>query len=92
MPNTTTDRRISRRFTTLAVLLLTSFAETHGQSKTLPSNTRFFVPAPPDGAVQQVEGLLVQGQLKNAVLIVVMETVPQAVWLTGGTASQISAP
>jgi len=91
MHNTTTDRRIPRRFATIAVLLLTSIAGAHGQSKTLPANTRFFVPAPPDGAVQQAENLFQQGQLKNALLIAVMETVPQAVWLTGGTPSQVSA-
>ncbi|HEY3989207.1 MAG TPA: glycoside hydrolase family 6 protein, partial [Acidobacteriaceae bacterium] len=52
---------------------------------------RFFVPVPPQGAVQQVESLLRQRQLKNALLITAMETVPQAVWLTSGTPSQISA-
>jgi endoglucanase len=79
------------RFVTVTVLLLISFAIAHGQSKTLPPNTRFFVPVPPQGAVQQVESLLRQRQLKNALLITAMETVPQAVWLTSGTASQISA-
>ena len=91
MHNPTTDRRIPRTFATVAVLLLTSITGAHGQSKTLPPNTRFFVPAPPNGAVQQVESLLKKGQLKNALLITVMETVPQAVWLTGGTPSQVSA-
>ena len=46
---------------------------------------------PPNGAVQQVESLLRQRQLKNALLITAMETVPQAVWLTSGTPSQVSA-
>jgi endoglucanase len=79
------------RFVTVTVLLLISFAIAHGQSKTLPANARFFVPVPPQGAVQQVESLLRQRQLKNALLITAMETVPQAVWLTSGTPSQISA-
>ncbi|HEY2001263.1 MAG TPA: glycoside hydrolase family 6 protein, partial [Acidobacteriaceae bacterium] len=78
-------------FVTVTVLLLISFAIAHGQSKTLPANARFFVPVPPQGAVQQVESLLRQRQLKNALLITAMETVPQAVWLTSGTPSQITA-
>src|ERR1035438_2021748 len=91
MHNTATERRIPRRFATAAALFLISIAGAHGQSKTLPANTRFFVPAPPNGAVQQVESLLKQGQLRNALLIAVMETVQQAVWLTGGTPSQVNA-
>ena len=79
------------RFASGAALLLISFAAVHGQSKTLPANTRFFIPKPPSGAVQQVESLLKQGQLKNALLITAMETVPQAVWLTSGTPSEVSA-
>jgi endoglucanase len=63
----------------------------YGQSKTLSADTRFFVPVPPNGAVQQVESELQQRQLKNALLITAMETVPQAVWLTSGTPSQVSA-
>lgn len=94
MHNTTTEPRIPRRFATLAALfliLIISIVAAHGQSKTLAANTRFFVPPPPNGAVQQVESLLKQHQLKNALLIAVMETVPQAVWLAGGTPAQVSA-
>jgi endoglucanase len=89
--NLTINRRTPRRFALGAALLLISIAAAHGQSKTLPANTRFFIPAPPSGAVQQVESLVQQGQLKDALLITVMETVPQAVWLTSGTPSQVSA-
>ncbi len=35
--------------------------------------------------------LLQQGQRKNALLIVAMETVRRAVWLTGGTPSQVGS-
>ncbi|HZD45580.1 MAG TPA: glycoside hydrolase family 6 protein, partial [Acidobacteriaceae bacterium] len=91
MRNPSIGPRTVHRFVTVTVLLLISFAIAHGQSKTLPPNTRFFVPVPPSGAVQQVESLLRQRQLKNALLITAMETVPQAVWLTSGTPSQISA-
>jgi endoglucanase len=94
-PNTSSnrwiDRRILRRFAITAAVLLISFAGAHGQSKTLSPNTRFFVPKAPSGAVQQVESLLKQHQLKNALLISAMETVPQAVWLTSGTPSEVSA-
>jgi endoglucanase len=79
-----------RRFVSGATLLLISFAQAHAQSKTLPANARFFIPQPPSGAVQQAESLLKQGKLKDALLIVAMETVPQAVWLTGGTPSEVS--
>jgi endoglucanase len=88
---TTIAWRPLRSFATGAALLLISFAGAYGQSKTLSANARFFVPVPPNGAVQQVESLLQQRQLKNALLITAMETVPQAVWLTSGTPSQVSA-
>lgn len=94
MPNpahTCIARRIPCGFAVAAALLLIFFPAAHGQSKTLPSNTRFFIPRPSTGAVQQVEGLLKQHQLKNAVLITAMELVPRAVWLAGGTPSQVSA-
>src|ERR1700735_4330184 len=91
MHSTTLHCHPLRRFATGAARLLISFAAAHGQSKTLPANTRFLIPEPPSGAVQQVESLLKQGQVKNALLIAAMETVPQAVWLTSGTASEVSA-
>jgi endoglucanase len=86
-----TDPRILRKLITGAILLLISCVGVHGQSKTLSTETRFFIPQPPDGAVQQVEGLLKQGQVKSALLITAMETIPQAVWLTGSTPSEVGA-
>lgn len=74
-----------------AVVLLISVASASAQTKTLSADSRFFVPRPPQGAVRQFENLLQHWQLKNAALIGAMETVPQAVWLTGGTTSQVSA-
>ena len=59
--------------------------------KTLSPNTRFFVPQPAAGSIPQALGLLEQHQLKNALLIVAMEETPQAVWLTGGAPSEVSA-
>ena len=61
------------------------------ESKTLPANTRFFVPSPASGSVSQAISLFERGQLENALLITAMEATPQAVWLTGGTPSAISA-
>ena len=91
MHNTILDWRILRRFVTVPAMLLVSFVGAQGQSKTLSPDTRFFIPAPPSGAVEQVESLLKQGQLKNAIEITLMEAVPQAVWLTSGTPSAVSA-
>jgi endoglucanase len=90
MHSTTLPSRRWRKFAT-AALILSSIAAAQGQSKTLPANTRFLIPEPPSGAVPQIEGLLKQGQLKNALLITAMETIPQAVWLASGTPSQVSA-
>lgn len=57
--------------------------------KTLPPNTRFFTPPPDEGAVQQTLSLLKSGQVKNALLIAATEVAPRAVWVTGGTPSQV---
>jgi endoglucanase len=91
MLNLRLSSRSARGFSLATALLLASTASVHGQSRALPANTRFFVPEPPSGAVQQVEGLFKQGKVKDALLIAVMETVPQAVWLTSGTPSAVSA-
>jgi endoglucanase len=57
--------------------------------KTLQPNTRFFVPQPSTGAVQQALSLLKSGQVRNALLIGAMELSPRAVWITGGTPLQV---
>ncbi|WP_158748272.1 glycoside hydrolase family 6 protein [Acidobacterium sp. S8] len=90
MPASNLHWRTLRGFVTAIALLLISIAAAHGQSKTLPPNTRFFVTEPPSGAVPQVESLLRQGKLKDALLIAAMETIPQAVWLTSGTPAEVS--
>ena len=59
--------------------------------KTLPPNTRFFIPQPASGSIQQAVGLLEKFQLKNALLIAAMEATPQAVWLTGNTPAQTAS-
>ncbi len=60
----------------------------HGNDP-LPARTRFYVPPPPDGSVQQVTQLLTTGHLKDAALVAVEVTTPQAVWFTGGTPHQV---
>jgi endoglucanase len=53
--------------------------------RTLPAGTRFLVPAPNQGAVQQGIDLLRQGRLADAARLAKMLATPQAVWVTKGT-------
>src|SRR5579871_438210 len=86
------DRRPLRKLSSAAGgIILISFTMAYGQTKTLSVDSRFFVPKPPQGAVQQAAGLVQQWDLKDALLIAAMETVPQAVWLTSGTPSEVNA-
>jgi endoglucanase len=55
---------------------------------TLPANTHFYVPPPADGSVQEALQLWRRGDVADAKLILSMESVPQAVWLTGETSAQ----
>jgi endoglucanase len=86
---------LSRAFAVAALLSTTSLATlANAQTpadKTLPANTRFFVPQPASGSIQQAVGLLEKFQLKNALLIAAMEATPQAVWLTGNTPAQTAS-
>jgi len=50
--------------------------------------TRFFVPSPSPGAPQQILKLASSGDVKDAALIVKMETIPRAVWFNSGTPAQ----
>src|SRR5690348_6569203 len=58
-------------------------------SRTLAPNTRFFVPVPDKGAVQQIASLLSHKQKSDAALILKMVETPQAVWFTGGTPKDV---
>ena len=82
-------------FAAATLFLMTSLAtQAKAQTtadRTLSPNARFFVPQPANGSIQQALSLLQQHQLKNALLIAAMEATPQAVWLTSGTPSQVSA-
>jgi endoglucanase len=53
--------------------------------RTLAPTTHFAVPPPDQGAVQQGLSLLANGDVRDAALIARMETIPRAVWLTGGS-------
>jgi endoglucanase len=63
-----------------------------GSGRTLPANTRFYVPPPAQGSLQQVAQLLASQQFKEAGLIAAMEATPQAVWLTGETSAEAALP
>jgi endoglucanase len=54
-----------------------------------PESTRFYVPAPDQGAVQQINGLLRKHDLKDAALLEKMLDKGHAVWLTGGTPAEV---
>jgi endoglucanase len=88
------SRALLRRFVLIVVTLASSplfVPGAHGQSKTLPPTTRFFIPPHSTGAVPQVEDLVRKGNFRDAVLISGMELLPRAVWLTSGTPAQIGA-
>src|SRR5437870_424353 len=48
----------------------------------LDASTKFFVPPPADGPVQQVASLLKAHKLADAVRLTAMSLTPQAVWFT----------
>jgi endoglucanase len=89
-------RSITMRALVAAALLSSTFLAIKATAqtptdRTLPTNTRFFVPQPASGSIQQAIGLLEKFQLKNALLIAAMEATPQAVWLTGNTPAQTAS-
>jgi endoglucanase len=58
----------------------------------LAPGTRFYVPPPAQGSLQQIRQLVKSGQVKNAGLIAAMESYPSAVWLDGETSAQAAEP
>lgn len=95
-----TVRRHLAGLTTLAISAaaltlapgLASAATQAPADHTLAPNTRFYVPPPAQGSVQQILQLVISGQLKNAGLLTAMESVPSAVWLDGETPAQAAEP
>jgi endoglucanase len=65
-----------------------SAAVTASSGHSLAATTRFYVPPPASGSIQQIAGLLEHRQGQNAALIARMELVPSAVWLDGETQAQ----
>jgi endoglucanase len=63
-----------------------------GSGHELSPGTRFYVPPPAQGSVQQILQLIASGQIRNAGLIAAMESVPSAVWLDGETPAQAAEP
>lgn len=51
----------------------------------LSPSTRFFTPLPDAGAVQQIAGLVVSGDVHDALLVGALAATPHAVWISGGT-------
>jgi endoglucanase len=69
-----------------------SVSASTGNGHGLAPDTRFYVPPPAQGSVQQIRQLIKSGQLKNAGLIAALESVPSAVWLDGETPAQAAEP
>jgi len=64
----------------------------HGAiGRSLSPQTRFFVPPPDQGAVQQTIQLLKGHDFTDAGLIARMEATPKAVWFTSGTPGQVQS-
>lgn len=75
----------------VAALLLTASgpAVAHRQTPTPEPATRLYVPPPPDGAIEQIGGLIAAGDRAGARAIASMIRTPQAVWLESGTPAQV---
>jgi endoglucanase len=58
-------------------------------SRTLASNTKFFVPLPTSDAIKQELTLLRNGDRAEAAHLARMLATPQAVWFTSGTPAQV---
>jgi endoglucanase len=69
----------------LAACAAVPVAAATSSARTPAAGTRFAVPPPDRGAVQQIVSLAAHGDLKDAALLTRMETIPRAVWLTGGS-------
>ena len=63
----------------------------HAGDRTLASSTRFFVPPPPTGAVQQIAALERAHAVHEAALLAAMEAQPRAVWFAGGSTHDVES-
>jgi endoglucanase len=55
------------------------------------SASKFFIPPPDPGAVKQIAALLKARDFINAARVTAMVATPQAVWLAGGSATEVGA-
>lgn len=75
----------------LACLVLVPPPTTSATTPALPADTRFYHSPPNPGAVQQAKALKRAGRNAAAARITAMAAVPQAVWFTEGTPSEVGA-
>src|SRR5262245_22711779 len=69
----------------LALTMVAAAGGARPSDRTLPAGTRFMVPTPNTGAVQQSADLVARGKFHDAALIEQMALTPQAVWVTKGS-------
>jgi endoglucanase len=69
----------------------TAAAITAAPSGVLDPHTRFFIPPPNPGAVQQIVDLAKGRRLVDAARITAMEATPHAVWFTDGSPADVQA-
>jgi endoglucanase len=67
----------------------TTAALSAAPSRVLDPNTRFFIPPPSSGAVQQILDLAKGRKLLDAARVTAMEATPRAVWFDGGTPADV---
>jgi endoglucanase len=76
-----------------AVLVLGQLASaitaSASQPAPLPTDTRFYTPAPSHDAVRQIASLVSHGDLTDAALVTRQVLTPQAVWFTDGTPKRV---
>src|SRR5882672_10178820 len=58
--------------------------------RNVADDVRFLVRSPDPAAIQQIEQLFKSRDYRNTLLLLKLETVPQAVWLTGGTPGEVT--
>jgi endoglucanase len=82
--------RRSRRFVGTSAIALALMASTPASVRAATQDTRFFIPVPNAGSLQQIEQLLAGRDAADALLIGRMITTPQAVWFTNGTPQSVN--
>src|SRR5690606_35717990 len=74
----------------VAATILVPAAASQGGCKSLYIFPRFMIRTPGDAAVHQVVRLIARRQFRDAERLVKLLTVPQAIWLTGGTPAEVA--